>query len=114
MLIHGYFFYRIQFLKNNFNRNGGSFVYRNACHEIKNRLLESPYNVISFAKLNLPSKHPLHKLRPQNISLQRYKNEKNVDASIYIIGITGGVYHTGYLIFDSTDNLPKKVTYGPN
>ena len=92
----------------NFNTNGGASVFRDACMELKPILLESTDRLIVFRKFNLPPEHPLHKLRPKSLSYGAY----DIESTIFIIEITGGFYRTGYIIFESEDNIPPKVIWG--
>ena len=45
---------------------------------------------------------PLRKLRPLYLSYRGYDSERIV----YIIAVTGGFVKTGYMIFESKDNIP--------
>ena len=117
LLIVSYFgivFFIFQYMKWNFNTNGGSTIFRDSCIELKLALLESSWGDLLFDELNLPPENPLHKLNPKIISLKKFKDEKNIYRNGYAIGITSGMYHTGYIIFESADDFPKRIFFGPN
>ena len=109
ILYWGGVFLKFQYMTWNFNFNGGASVFRNACMELKPVLLASTDSTLLFHKYDLPPKHPLRKLRPQFLSYGVSKN----GASVYNILTAGGLFYSGYEIFESKDNIPSKIFVGP-
>ena len=108
ILYRGCIFFRFQYMTWNFNAHGGASVFRDACMELKPVLLASTDSILLFREYDLPPKHPLRKLRPQFLSYGGY----NATNAIYNIRITGGFYKTGYIIFESKDNIPPRIFLG--
>jgi len=110
VLYWGFRFLRVQYMTWYFKTNGGASVFRNACLKLKPALQESPEKFLSFSKQKFPSEYPMCKLHPQFLS---YHETHGTGINMYVIGITSGFYYSGYIIFESIDNMPSQITLGP-